>query len=123
MQETGTTDPPALFQTLADEYARAILVAADQEWMTAKALSQACDASLSTVYRRLATLDERGLVEERTTVDSDRTHRREYKTSLERLSVEVSDGAMTVTLETRDELADSFTALWSDIRGETSGTD
>lgn len=123
MQETGPTDPPALFQTLADEYARTILVAADREPMTAKALSEACDASLSTVYRRLAMLGEHDLVEERTTVGPDGTHRRKYETSLERLSVEVSDGTMTVTLETRDELADSFTALWSDMRREESGTD
>lgn len=40
MQHEGWTDSAAIFQILADDYARRILVVADQWPMTAKALSE-----------------------------------------------------------------------------------
>lgn len=106
-----------VFDLLADEYARRILVAADREPMTAKALSDACDASLTTVYRRASSLAEHGLLEERRTIGPDGTHRSEFETALEGLHVDLSDGELTVSVETRDELADNFTSLWDDLRG------
>ena len=112
-------DPATLFDVLADDYARRILVAADGGPKTAKALSEACDASLSTVYRRLSMLDEHDLVDERTTIGPDGTHRRKYETALEGLYVELAEGELRVAIETRDELADSFTDLWTDLRDET----
>ncbi|MFC3959334.1 ArsR/SmtB family transcription factor [Halovivax cerinus] len=112
-------DPGALFDVLADDYARRMLAAADGSPKTAKALSDACDASLSTIYRRLSMLDEHGLIDERTTIGPDGAHRREYETALEGLAVDLADGEFRVTVETADDLADSFTDLWTDIRDET----
>lgn len=119
MPDGRDADPAALFEVLADDYARRILVAADQGPKTAKSLSDACDASLSTVYRRLSTLDEYDLVAERTTIGPDGAHRRVYETALEGLSVDLSEGELRVSIETHDELADSFTSLWDDLREET----
>ncbi|GAB7020818.1 helix-turn-helix domain-containing protein [Halostagnicola sp. A-GB9-2] len=116
MQHGGTADSVDIFQILADEYARKILLAADRP-KTAKTLSEECDASLTTIYRRVSTLQEHDLVEEHHTVDSDGSHRSEFETSLEELHVEISDGQLSLTIETRDELADNFTSLWSDLRG------
>lgn len=48
---------------------RRILLAADQEPRTAKDLSRICDASLATIYRRVSTLEEHDLVDERSTVE------------------------------------------------------
>ncbi|WP_425495395.1 ArsR/SmtB family transcription factor [Natrinema halophilum] len=118
VQDRGTPDSPEIFQTLADEYARKILVAADNGPKTAKTLSEECDASLTTIYRRVSTLQEHGLIEERHTVDSDGSHRSEFETTLEGLYVDLTDGQFTLSLETRDELADNFTTLWNDLRGE-----
>ncbi|WP_265109892.1 ArsR/SmtB family transcription factor [Halosolutus halophilus] len=118
MQQEGDTDPGDVFQVLADDYARRILVAADRGPMTAKALSEACNASLATVYRRVSTLKEYDLVEERTSIGPDGSHRSEFETALEGLHVDLSDGELTLAMETRDELADNFTSLWDDIRGE-----
>jgi DNA-binding transcriptional ArsR family regulator len=114
--ERGETSPATIFQFLADDYARRILLAADQEPRTAKDLGELCDASLATIYRRLSRLQEHGLVEERTTVGDDGAHRRQFETTLEELHVEVVDGDLSLSVETRDDLADSFTALWSNIR-------
>ncbi|RLM54103.1 ArsR family transcriptional regulator [Halobellus sp. Atlit-31R] len=118
MTRRESADTP-IFQLLADDYARRILLAADREPRTAKELREVCDASLSTVYRRLSTLQEYGLVEEHSTVGDDGSHRRRFETTLEAIHVEVADGELSLSIDTRDELADNFTALWSDIRDAT----
>lgn len=114
----GTSSPSEIFQVLADDYARRILVAADREPMTAKDLSEACDASLATVYRRVSMLQEHDLVEERRTIGPDGAHRSTFETALEELHVDLSEGELRVSMETRDELADNFTSLWDGIRGD-----
>jgi len=118
VQHGGSPNSSEIFRILADEYARKILVAADQGPMTAKALSEECDASLTTVYRRVSTLQDLELIEERNTVDSNGSHRSEFETALEGLHVDLTDGELSLTLETRDELADNFTSLWDDLRGD-----
>ncbi|MUV88525.1 helix-turn-helix domain-containing protein [Halapricum sp. CBA1109] len=119
MSNGGEQAPEAIFQLLADEYARRILLAADREPQTAKELSRFCDASLATVYRRVSTLEEHDLVDEHSTVDADGSHRRVFETTLEELHVELSDGDLDLSVATRDELADTFTSLWTDIRDST----
>jgi DNA-binding transcriptional ArsR family regulator len=119
MDRVGDATPAAVFELLADEYARQILLAADREPKTAKDLSRICDVSLSTVYRRVATLQEHDLVAERSTVDADGSHRKQFETTLEELHLELSDGELDLAVATRDELADNFTSLWSDLRDST----
>ena len=115
--EAGESDgTAAVFGLLADEYSRRILLAADQEPRTAKDLSDICDASLATVYRRVSTLQEHGLLRKHSTVGADGSHRRQFETTLEELHVTVSDGELSLSVETRDELADNFTSLWTNIR-------
>ncbi|MFA9427955.1 ArsR/SmtB family transcription factor [Natronorubrum sp. A-ect3] len=118
MQHGGSRDSVDIFELLADEYARKILLAADGGPKTAKTLSEECNASLTTIYRRVSVLQEHELVEEHHTVDSDGSHRSKFETSLEELHVEISDGQISLTVETRDKLADNFTSMWSDLRGE-----
>lgn len=119
MNREGTSEPSEVFEVMADDYARRILVAADRKPMTAKDLSEACDASLTTVYRRVSMLQNQGLIEEHRTVGDDGSHRSVFETALEGFHVELSGGSLELTLETRDELADSFTGLWSDMRGDS----
>lgn len=114
----GSADSTDIFQVLADEYARKILLAADHGPKTAKTLSEECNASLTTIYRRVSTLQDHGLIEEHHTVDSDGSHRSKFETALEELHVDITDGQLSLTVETRDELADNFTSLWSDLRGD-----
>jgi len=118
VQHGGSPNSAEIFQILADEYARKILVAADQGPMTARALSEECDASLTTIYRRVSTLQDLELIEERNTVDADGAHRSKFETALGGLHVDLTDGELSLTLETRDELADNFTSLWDDLRGD-----
>ncbi|WP_246989340.1 ArsR/SmtB family transcription factor [Halorientalis marina] len=119
MDSGGEATAGTIFQLLADEYSRRILLAADREPRTAKDLSRLCDASLTTVYRRVSTLQEHNLVDERSTVDADGSHHRVFETTLEELHLELSDGDIDLSVATRDELADNFTSLWSDLRDST----
>ena len=119
MDSGGETTPGTIFQLLADDYARQILLAADQQPRTAKDLSSICDASLATIYRRVSTLRDNGLVDEHSTVADDGSHRRVFETTLEELHLELSDGDLDLSVGTRDELADNFTSLWTDIRDST----
>jgi hypothetical protein len=112
-------DATTIFDLLADDYSRQILVAADTQPRTAKDLSDVCDSSLATIYRRVSTLQEHNLLEEYSTVDADGSHRRKFETTLEELHVEISDGELELSLTTRDDLADNFTALWSNLRDST----
>ncbi|OTF01751.1 helix-turn-helix domain-containing protein [Halorubrum sp. SD683] len=109
-------DPPAFFQLFADEYARKILLAADEEPRTAKSLSRICDASLTTIYRRLATLQDRGLVTVHSTIGSGGEHKQLFETTIESFRVSIDDGELELAVETRDELADNFTSLWENFR-------
>lgn len=106
----------ALFQLFADDYSREILLAADEEPRTAKDLSQRCDASLATIYRRISTLQEHDFIAVHSTIGSGGEHKKLFETPIESLHVWISDGELELSVETRDELADNFTTLWENIR-------
>lgn len=108
-------DPPEILRLLADEYARCILVQASEEVLSAEVLSERCDASLSTVYRRAESLVSAGLVAERTEPDEDGHHYTRYEATVGRIGVIIEDG--TVELDVTEDTADRFTRVWEDIRG------
>ena len=109
--------PSELFALLDDEYARAILTATSKQPMSAKALSEDCDASLPTVYRRADRLVECGLLTERTELVADGHHYSVYETRLKRFTVELDDGDLRLEMETEPpaDIADRFTELWEDL--------
>ena len=117
MADEHTLDPLDAFAPLDDEYARSILAALSHEPMTATTLSDHCAMSVTTVYRRLETLETCGFVTSRAVVD-DGHHRERYDIQLEELSVRVADGEFRVTLaaaSTTREFADTFTDLWEGL--------
>ena len=114
----GDCDPAAVFALLDDEYARSLLAATSHEPMTAPQLSDQCEMSLSTVYRRLDQLETCGLVAAETVPDSDGDHRKRYEAQLDELLVSLSDGSFEVNLRTKSataEFADAFTDLWEGL--------
>ncbi|MDL0122403.1 MULTISPECIES: ArsR/SmtB family transcription factor [Halobacteriales] len=106
----------ALLELFADDYSREILLAADESPRTAKELSQRCDASLATIYRRISTLQEHGLIRVHSTIGSGGEHKQLFETTIETLQLVISDGELELSIETRDELADNFTTLWNNFR-------
>ena len=109
--------PTEVFALLDDEYARAILTATSTQPMSAKALSEECDASLPTVYRRAERLAECGLIEEGTQLDDDGHHYSVYEARLDRLTVDLEEGELHITVEEKpsEDIADRFTDMWEDI--------
>jgi DNA-binding transcriptional ArsR family regulator len=103
MNEDGDASADAIFELLANDCSRRILLAADLESRTAQDLEDLCDASISTVYRRIAMLKRHGLIEDRSTISLDGFHRKQFTTTLETLQVEVSDGELTLSVERADD--------------------
>lgn len=110
--------PADVFALLDDEYARSLLAATSHEPMTASELSDQCDMSVSTVYRRLDALESCDLVASRVRPDADGDHTREYESQLDRLLVSLDDGDFEVRIETvsaTQSFADAFTDLWEGL--------
>jgi predicted ArsR family transcriptional regulator len=114
----GDCDPADVFALLDDEYARSLLAATSHESMSATELSDQCEMSLSTVYRRLDQLETCGLVVAETTPDPDGDHTKTYEAHLDELLVSLDDGEFAVSLSTASttaEFADAFTDLWEGL--------
>lgn len=107
--------PGELFALLEDEYARAILAATSQRPMSAPTLAEECDASRSTVYRRIERLKDLDLVAETTSPDDDGHHRHVYAARFNELPVTLVDGEYRLSVDRRDHPADRFTEMWESI--------
>jgi biotin operon repressor len=110
------TDDAAIFRLLDDQYARCILTETSTEPMSAKELGDACDASLSTIYRRADDLQDHGLLTESTEVDAEGHHYTRYQSLVENVNVGFDDGDVEVTLSKRSDPADRFADIWDGIR-------
>lgn len=111
------SDVQAIAALLEDEYAHAILIYTSQESMSATELSEACDASPSTIYRRIDRLQEFDLLVDRLQLDRDGHHYKTYTARLERITIELDDGAFEVEVTYRaEDPADRFTDLFEGFR-------
>ncbi|ELZ07900.1 winged helix-turn-helix domain-containing protein [Natrialba aegyptia] len=96
---------------LEDDVARSILVHARTEALSASTLSERCDVSTVTIYRRLETLREHDLVAASTVPESDGNHYKVYRTNVRRLTVELTEEGFELDIERADTPADRFTRL------------
>ena len=111
------TDLSTLLAVLDDEYARDILTHTSVEPMSASTLSERCDASLPTIYRRLDRLEECHLVTEETELAQDGNHYSVYRANLDRLELSLDEGSFSLELTYREEdVADKFTRMWEGMR-------
>lgn len=101
---------------LADATARQILTEASQEPMSATTLSDRCSVSEPTIYRRLEDLRACDLLVEQTKPDPEAGHHRTvYATNLDRLTIELDDGELSLQVDRREDPADRFTRLIEEI--------
>jgi len=108
----GDPDLETVAGLLEDRTVRTILTETSKEPMSATELKGQCGASGPTIYRRLERLREADLVVEATRPDPDAGHHRTvYEPNLERVTIELADGALSVRIERREEMADRFTRL------------
>lgn len=114
---TEDSDVREIAALLEDEYAHYILVHTSEHEMSAPELSEACDASVSTVYRRIERLQEHDLLDERLQLDRDGHHYKTYRARLQRIEIELTDDGFEIEVSYRPENpADSFTDLFEGFR-------
>ena len=102
---------------LEDEYAHAILIRTSTREMSAPELSDACDASVSTIYRRIERLRRHDLLAERLQLDRNGHHYKTYTARLERITIELVDDGFEIEITYRPEnAADRFTDLFEGLR-------
>lgn len=101
---------------LDDEYARDILTATSVEPMSATELTDCCDASLPTVYRRVERLEAADLLDEQTRPRKDGHHDTVYVATLDSLQVTLTEGEFDFDLtRTERDPADELAKLWSKL--------
>jgi DNA-binding transcriptional ArsR family regulator len=112
-------DDEEVLALLDDDYARAILTETSAEPMSAQTLSERCDASVTTIYRRIDRLRDCDLVEEQIRPQPDGNHYKVYTSRLESFSVRFEDGELradvTRTEPAEEDPADRFTRMWEDL--------
>lgn len=97
---------------LSDDTAKDILTVTDQRAMSAQALEARCDASLTTVYRRIDELLECRLLRERMELQPDGNHYKTFESNLEHLSVTIDDGDLEVDVDRCDDAPDRLRTIW-----------
>ena len=112
-------DPSDIFDVLASEDVRRILVASSVQPMSAKELAEICDRSLATVYRRVNVMKEYNLLSEELTRDPDGTQYNEYRSDLNEITISVEDGQLDVDVDIERDTIDQFAELIKDL--EQSG--
>jgi predicted transcriptional regulator len=107
----------AVFDLLDDEYARAILIETYDETLSAEALAEACDASPSTIYRRIERLEDQQLLDVEQRLDPDGHHYKVYGANLQRVTVELTAEGFELDVDRAEDPADRFTRLYEGFKG------
>ncbi|MFY4815255.1 helix-turn-helix domain-containing protein [Haloarcula sp. AONF1] len=108
-------DPDDIFDVLASEDVRRILVATSVQPMSAKDLASICDRSLATVYRRIQAMKEYDLLSEEPTRDPDGTQYNEYRSELNEITISVDEGQLNVNIDIQRDTVDQFAELIEDL--------
>lgn len=103
---------------LADECTQTILTETVTEPMSADELSEACDVSPQTVYRRLEELTDQDLIEEDLQPDAEGNHHKVYTATLVRVVVELTPDGFELQVSRRDRMADRFTQFIDEVRDQ-----
>jgi predicted transcriptional regulator len=113
---TAEPDLAEIVDLLGDEHVRSILAATSAEPLSAKELSDHCDVSVSSIYRRVERLDGADLLQERTRPRSDGHHETVYVARLDRFELTVRDGDVDWELDRRStDVADELTRMWGNL--------
>ncbi|WP_302081299.1 winged helix-turn-helix domain-containing protein [Salinibaculum rarum] len=105
-----------LLELLGQQRVRQILAATSRDPKSAKELGEECDVALSTIYRRVEEMIESDLLVERTRIESDGSHHSVYEANVDHLDIDIDDGTIDVDVHVREDAAQRFSRIWSDIR-------
>lgn len=114
---TDEADEDEILTLLEDQYAQVILQQTRNNAMSAKEISEACDISISTVYRRTERLIECGLLAEQRVTQVDGNHYSLYEARVDELTIRLTDDGFDITISEKPtgDLADRFTEMWESL--------
>lgn len=98
--ESQTVDADGLLSLLDDESARAILKTISDDGLSAREIADRLGLSRPTVYRRLNRLEEIGAVRASMAYDPNGHHRKQYRTTLDRVVLSISTDSIGVNQAT-----------------------
>lgn len=98
--------PETLLALLEDDHSQAILSSIADEAKPAREILGEVTASRATVYRRLNSLEDAGVVASGITLDADGHHRQAYRAVLSDVTVSVGPDGLSVEVVTEDRAGD-----------------
>ncbi|OLZ39274.1 transcriptional regulator [Natrinema saccharevitans] len=101
--DEAAIDADATLELLSDDHARRLLDELDGEPLSATELAARLDSSRATVYRRLDSLEDAGLVRSAMSVRADGHHRRRYRVVVDRVRLEFGSDGLTIEASDRVE--------------------
>lgn len=104
--------PADVFDVLADERVRSILLATDERTRSVQDLTRVCDGSQSAIYRRVSILVDHDLLTEETKVDADGHHYSVYHPNFEHIDIDLDDDTIVLTINTLDGSTTNYTVTW-----------
>ena len=110
------SDVDEVVDLLSDAYAWRILVHTREEAKSVDALSDACDADESTIYRRVERLQDADLLTDDQMLDPDGHHYKVYAANLDAVHVSLEAEGFEVDVERREAPADRFTRLYEGFK-------
>ncbi|MEF8780239.1 MAG: helix-turn-helix domain-containing protein [Haloferacaceae archaeon] len=114
--ESGVDGVNPVVDLLADEYAWTILSRTREEPKAVEALSDACDADPSTIYRRIDRLQDADLIDDHQQLDPGGHHYKVYSAQLSRVAIELDEDGFAVEVVREEEPADRFTRLYEGFK-------
>ena len=112
--------PDDVVDLLGDDYVRTILTETREGAKSVDALSEACDADPSTIYRRIEQLEAAGLVSAEQRLDPGGHHYKEYDAMLTAVHVHVQSEGYQIEIDRApdgtEEPADRFTRLYENFK-------
>lgn len=110
IEQPTEVDEDALLTALQDDDCQAIVEAVEDEALSATELAEICDLPTSTTYRKLDTLTDAALLDDRLRLSSSGSHEREYVAGHVDLTISVESGA-TVEIEAERNVTDTTDGL------------
>jgi len=120
--DSENVDFAGILSVLADDLSRNILSLLSERSLAVSEIVERYDVSDRTIYRRIHDLKAHDLVDETTRIDSQGQLYSKYRTSVERIDIDVAispgEDQVDVDLTYRDDV-DGFIDLWGGLRARS----
>jgi predicted transcriptional regulator len=107
-----------ILKLLSDEHSRKILQETMRQPMSAEELSEVCDISPQSVYRRTDKLSSYDLLDTEMEHDEDGHHFQMYTADPTQIVIGISEENADVTISKREKMADRFSEFINQVRNQ-----